>query len=91
MTDWKRVRPRGNFLLVEIDSDWQTTDAGILLGPGKLERERLLWATVLKTGDKVRDIEPGQRTLVARHAGWLVLSESPEVVIVKDEQCEVAA
>lgn len=88
---WERFNPPRDCVYVRIDSEMKQTKAGLYLGHGRIERDSLLWATVLKAGPRVRGLKPGQRTLVKRHAGWLVMSESPEVVVVKEDQCEIAA
>lgn len=95
MTDWTDYTPMGDKLYVEIDPDGHVTDAGLVVGWDPNEREKLLWATVLKVGPRVKDkrLKPGVRTLVKRSHGFHVLSEKPdpEVVIVSEDQCNVVA
>lgn len=85
----KRFRPSGNKFLVEIDPDTQETESGLIVGVRRVERDKVLFGTVLEVGPDVQatdEIAVGRRVAVPYCKGWVIQNErGRELVVFKED------
>lgn len=102
MTESEHIRPTNSKLLVEIDDDIQTLPSGIVLGYGLIEREQVLWGTILAVGPgmlltkgpRAGTREPlpvrvGDRVAVRRSSGYVELHEDGRELVIVDWYTQV--
>jgi co-chaperonin GroES (HSP10) len=89
--DWTTFRPLSDRVVLELDSDLQRTEAGLYVGAGRIQRNRVLWGTVKAAGRK-SELKPGDRVCTHYGRAYKVLHErNPELILTSDEFCYASA
>lgn len=63
-----RIRPRGNWVLVQPDPDLKENEFGLTV-PDSVEKEKKAFGVIIDVGPLVEDLKKGQRVMYGMYAG----------------------
>ncbi len=85
MSKNSKIRARGKYILVEVDSDETRVSKHGIVTPTNVEQEKKSIGTVLSVGDQIKDIKKGDRVIFGTYAGDSVKMEDSEYKLLHDD------
>ena len=79
------LRPMNDKVLIKLDPLETTTKHGIIIPDQYQKRERSVFGTVLKVGDKVSDVKAGDRVTCCKHQGDDLKINGVDHVVLREQ------